>query len=415
MNNHSVISLYDQFVIPTYGRFPLAFKSGSGSRIRDFEGKEYLDFGTGIAVCALGHANPELASAVTQQAQQLVHTSNLYYTEPQGKLAEKVVSKVGPGKCFFCNSGAEANEALYKLARKFGHDAGKYEVLTTFNSFHGRTLAGIAATGQDKVKKGFEPAVEGFRHVPFNDLAAMEKAIGPKTAAILIETVQGESGIHPVSREYLLGLRKLCDEKGLLLMLDAVQCGVFRTGRFVSFQRILEKTPGDKVDFLPDAISMAKGLGGGIPIGLIWVRDTYSGILGPGTHGSTFGGTPIACAASLKVFEVIERDHLDDNARKLGEYLVSKIQGLKSPLIQEVRGIGLMIGVELKSNVPSLTIEGKTAAAIFVQKLQEAGLLTVPSGAATIRLLPAMNITKQDCDEAVRIIQEELQKLSTAS
>ena len=231
---------FQKNVLPTYARFDLALDRGEGSRVWDVNGKCYLDFGAGIAVCALGHAHPEITRTLTEQSRKLVHVSNLYFQEPQGGLAEKLAGLIGPGKIFFCNSGGEAAEGLFKLARKFGHDEGRFEILTAENSFHGRTLAGISATGQAKIKKGFEPMVQGFRHIPFNDLAAARAALSPATAAILIEGVQGEGGIAPATAEYLLGLRQLCDEKKLLLLMDGVQCGHFRTGRFQSFQRILE-------------------------------------------------------------------------------------------------------------------------------------------------------------------------------
>jgi len=262
----TVKELFNRHVMPTYGRFDIAFSHGAGSYVWDVRGKRYLDMGGGIAVTALGHANPEITETLVEQSKRLVHISNLYYHEPQGRLAQRIVKHLSPGKTFFCNSGAEANEGLYKVARKFGHDEGRFEILTAMNSFHGRTLAGIAATGQDKVKKGFEPAVPGFRHVPFNDLEAMRQAISPATAAVLVESVQGEGGITPATPEYLLGLRALCDERNMLLMLDAIQDGHFRTGRYQAFQRILEGVPGgDK--FVPDALSMAKSLGAGFPIG----------------------------------------------------------------------------------------------------------------------------------------------------
>ena len=235
----AVTGLFQKYVVPSYGRFELAFTHGSGSWVFDVTGKRYLDLGAGIAVCGLGHANAEITEALVQQSQRLVHVSNLYYHEPQGRLAEALVKLIAPGKIFFSNSGAEANEGLFKLARKFGHDEGRFEIITAVNSFHGRTLAGISATGQDKVKKGFEPMVQGFRHAPYNDLRAAREALSPATVAILIEGVQGEGGVTPATPDYLLGLRQLCDEKKLLLLMDEVQCGHFRTGRFMSFQRIL--------------------------------------------------------------------------------------------------------------------------------------------------------------------------------
>ena len=240
----SVKELFNKYVVPTYARFDLAFTRGEGSYVWDVRGKRYLDLGGGIAVNCLGHANPEITQALVEQSQRLTHVSNLYYHEPQGRLAQNIVKHLAPGKVFFCNSGAEADEGLFKLARKFGHDEGRFEIITAHNSFHGRTLAGISATGQEKVKKGFEPMTPGFRHVPFNDVQAVRDAISPATVAVLIEGIQGEGGITPATAEYLLGLRALCDEKKMLLMIDAVQCGHFRTGRYQSFQRILERAPG---------------------------------------------------------------------------------------------------------------------------------------------------------------------------
>src|SRR3954452_8156702 len=255
----AVQSLFQQNVVPSYGRFDIVLSHGVGSYLYDITGKRYLDLGGGIAVSSLGHAHPAIVEALTEQARKIIHSSNFYYHESQGRLAQSLVNLIGPGKCFFGNSGVEANEGLFKLARKFGHDEGRFEILTTINSFHGRTLAAIAATGQEKVKKGFEPAVPGFRQVPYNDLAAMRAAISPATVAIMIEGVQGEGGVTPATPEYLLGLRALCDEKKLLLLMDGVQCGHFRTGRFQSFQRILENISGGQ-KFLPDGIAMAKSL-----------------------------------------------------------------------------------------------------------------------------------------------------------
>jgi acetylornithine/succinyldiaminopimelate/putrescine aminotransferase len=409
MKSTEIIGLFDQYVMPTYGRYPLTFVRGKGNRVWDADGKEYLDFGGGIAVNVLGHA--ALAEALARQADILVHCSNLYYTAPQGLLAKKLVELVGiPGKCFFCNSGGEANEALYKLARKFGNSgavgtprptndspvgravpsppsglpaeasakAGRYEILTFVNSFHGRTLAGIAATGQEKFRKGFEPTVEGFRHVPFNDLEAVTKAVGPKTAAILVEPIQGESGIRPATPEFLRGLRRLCDDRQLLLMFDEVQCGIGRTGKFCGYQTIAP-------DVQPDAISWAKGLAGGFPIGAIWARSPYADLLGPGSHASTFGGTPLACAVSLAVLDTVEK--LMPNVRDVGQYFMAKLRQLP---VKEVRGLGLMIGVEL-------AVEAKPV----ILKMAEHGLLGIIAGTHVIRFLPPLNITRAEVDEAV--------------
>jgi acetylornithine aminotransferase/acetylornithine/N-succinyldiaminopimelate aminotransferase len=297
---------------------------------------------------------------------------------------------------FFCNSGAEANEGLFKFARKFGHDTSRYEIITTFESFHGRTLAGIAATGQEKVKKGFEPAVAGFKQVPFNDLEAMRAAITKSTAAILVEPVQGESGITIAKPEYLIGLRKLCDEHNLVLLFDEVQAGHFRTGTFQSWQRILEN---EHFDLLPDGVSMAKSLGGGFPIGAFWVREEFANVLSPGTHASTFGGTPLACAVALRIFDVIERETLADNARQLGEFLLRELQKLEQrfpAVLINVRGIGLMIGIEFQS---------KFKAVDAVKELHKRNLLTVPAGNSVVRLLPALNLACREAEEGLKIIQ----------
>lgn len=417
----TVKALFHQHVVPSYGRFDLAFSRGRGSTLWDVTGKRYLDLGSGIAVCALGHAHPEITRALVEQSQRLVHVSNLYYHEPQGRLAQQIVQHLGPGKVFFSNSGAEANEGLFKLARKFGHDEGRFEILTALNSFHGRTLAGIAATGQDKVKKGFEPLVAGFRHVPFNDLQAMRDALSPATVAILIEGVQGEGGITPATPDYLLGLRALCDEKKLLLFLDGVQCGHFRTGRFQSFQRILEGVPGGD-RFTPDGVSMAKSLGGGFPIGAFWVREqahgvTLSDLLGPGLHATTFGGTPLACAVALTVFEVIERDRLADHARQLGEWLQQELRRLAQAypqVLKTVRGLGLMIGLEVapREQIPAFAAQDQPASLQLVHRLHAAGLLTVPSGAQVVRLLPALNLRPEEAQEGLGILNQVLKELA---
>jgi acetylornithine aminotransferase/acetylornithine/N-succinyldiaminopimelate aminotransferase len=402
--------------VPSYARFDLALARGAGSQIWDVNGRRYLDLGGGIAVCSLGHAHPEIVATLAEQAQKLLHISNLYYHEPQGRLAERIVKHLAPGKVFFCNSGAEADEGLFKLARKFGHDEGRFEILTAQNSFHGRTLAGISATGQDKVKKGFEPMVQGFRHIPYNDLEAARHALSPATVAILVEGIQGEGGITPTTAEYLLGLRKLCDEKKLLLLIDAVQCGHFRTGRYQSFQRVLEGMPGGE-KFLPDGVSMAKSLGGGFPIGAFWVRDQYADLLGAGTHGTTFGGTPLGCSVALKIFDIIERDSLADNARQTGEQLKAGLQQLvgKYPgVLKSVRGLGLMIGLEIadKESIPAFRASEKAASIQFVNQMHEAGVLTVPSGAQIIRLLPPLNLTRSEAEEGLALIESVARKLS---
>jgi predicted acetylornithine/succinylornithine family transaminase len=427
--------LFKNYVVPTYGRFDLVLTHGKGCRVSDENGNEYLDFGAGIAVTSVGHCHPRVIAALTGQLGTLVHTSNLYYTRPQGELAKKLVDLVGePGKIFFCNSGAEANEALYKLARKFGNEGcppapqhivgeevstenNRIEIITFDGSFHGRTLAGISATGQEKVKKGFEPMVAGFVHVPFNDTPALLSAITPRTVAILLEPVQGESGIKPVSAEFLKDVRDICDRHGLLMMLDEVQCGLGRTGDWCGWKSIAP-------DVMPDAVSWAKGIAGGFPLGAIWVRDkkialksgdeiSLANLLGPGTHGTTFGGTPLVCAGALEVLDIIESDRLLENARTLGDYAKQALNNLGSPLIREVRGLGLMIGIDLVADF-SERIQVKsdrTPSLHMVNLLHESRLLTVPSGTHSIRWLPPLNVTRAEIDEAVEILHRVISAL----
>jgi acetylornithine aminotransferase/acetylornithine/N-succinyldiaminopimelate aminotransferase len=394
--------------MPTYGRFDLALTRGEGSRVWDEAGKSYLDFGAGIAVSSLGHSHPVLVQAVAGQAEQLIHTSNLYLTRPQGELAKLIVDLVGlGGKVFFCNSGAEANEGLYKLARKFGAATGRHEIITFGNSFHGRTLGGISATGQEKVKTGFAPLVEGFTHVTFNDLAAVEAAITPRTVAILVEPVQGEGGINPATPDFLKGLRALCDRHDLLLMFDEVQCGFGRTGDWCAWRTIVPSGAE------PDAVSWAKGIAGGVPLGAFWAGTRHAGtaplcdLLGPGTHGTTYGGNPLAAAAGLAVLTEIGRAGLLANARNLGAHLIGKLEAMGLSAIRLVRGVGLMIGIELNDLPPSFGGEG--APAIRMTKaLMAEGLLVIPSGERTIRLLPPLTITEAEADEALGILSRVL-------
>jgi acetylornithine aminotransferase/acetylornithine/N-succinyldiaminopimelate aminotransferase len=404
MTTPSTADLYRDYVMPTYGRFDLVLSRGDGAWVWDEAGKAYLDFGAGIAVCSLGHSHPKLSSAIADQAARLIHTSNLYMTRPQGELAKLIVDLVDlSGKVFFCNSGAEANEGLYKLARKFGAPTGRHEIITFTNSFHGRTLGGISATGQEKVKTGFSPLVEGFVHVPFNDLAAVEAAITPKTVAILLEPVQGEGGINPATPEFLKGVRALCDKHDLLLMFDEVQCGFGRTGDWCAWRTIVP------TGVEPDAVSWAKGIANGVPLGAFWAgtRSTATvplcDLLGPGTHGTTYGGNPLVAAAGLTVLLTIQEEGLLENARNLGLRLISELQAMNLTAIRLVRGVGLMIGIELND----LTGEGLPSI-IATKALMAAGLLVIPSGERTIRLLPPLNITKTEADQALAILREVL-------
>ena len=404
MTTPSTADLYRDYVMPTYGRFDLVLSRGDGAWVWDEAGKAYLDFGAGIAVCSLGHSHPKLSSAIADQAARLIHTSNLYMTRPQGELAKLIVDLVDlGGKVFFCNSGAEANEGLYKLARKFGAPTGRHEIITFTNSFHGRTLGGISATGQEKVKTGFSPLVEGFVHVPFNDLAAVEATITPRTVAILLEPVQGEGGINPATPEFLKGVRALCDKHDLLLMFDEVQCGFGRTGDWCAWRTIVP------TGVEPDAVSWAKGIANGVPLGAFWAgtRSTATvplcDLLGPGTHGTTYGGNPLVAAAGLTVLLTIQEEGLLENARNLGLRLINELQAMNLPAIRLVRGVGLMIGIELND----LTGEGLPSI-IATKALMAAGLLVIPSGERTIRLLPPLNITKTEADQALAILREVL-------
>lgn len=383
---------FEKSVMPTYARFDLLLDHGKGSYVYTADGTEYLDAGGGIAVNSLGHAHPEIVAKISEQASKLIHISNLYYSESQSDLAEQLVGLLGPGKVFFSNSGAEANEGLFKLARAHGAAQGRSEIITALNSFHGRTLAGIAATGQDKIKKGFGPMVEGFKHVPFNDLGAMEAAVSEKTAGVLIEGIQGEGGVTPASAEYLLGLRQLCDKHGILLMMDSVQCGHFRSGKFQSYQRILEDTPNGAA-FTPDAISMAKSLGCGVPIGSFWAREPYGDLLVAGMHGTTYGGNPLACAVALEGMRIIKRDRLDENAMELGKYIADNITNdiaVRYPqVIQGVQGLGFMLGLRVE----------QVTAGDMVRHMHDQRLLAVPAGTSIVRLLPALNFSKEEADE----------------
>jgi acetylornithine/N-succinyldiaminopimelate aminotransferase len=388
--------LYDRCVVPSYNR-SLSVTRGSGSWIWDEDGTKYLDLGGGVAVNCLGHAHPRMVETLQTQAARLIHASNLYYNQPQGLLASKLVSLTGEGKVFFCNSGAEANETLIKLARRYGHSSGKFEIITALNSFHGRTMAGISATGQQKVKETFEPLLPGFVHVPYNDLAAMESAASERTTAVLIEGIQGEGGIQPARVDYLLGLREWTRKHGILLLWDGVQCGCYRTGHFHSYQTLLQGHP-EAASFLPDGIAMAKSLGGGFPIGAAWIRAPYADVFQPGSHGSTFGGTPLACSVALAVLAEIEEKQLPRHVVEMGQRLIQGLEKLRAtkPIV-EIRGIGGMIGMALSEDAPAACT-----------RLRDAGLLTVPATGNVIRFLPPLNVSPEEIDEALRIVEKAL-------
>ncbi|MEI7693102.1 MAG: acetylornithine transaminase [Verrucomicrobiota bacterium] len=396
----SVRAGYAQHVVPSYKRSATApvLVKGKGARVWDADGKEYLDFGSGIAVNCLGHAHPRLAAVMKKQGEELVHVSNLFFHPKQAELAEALVQRTGPGKIFFCNSGAEANEAMIKAVRKAGAKEGRYEVITTINSFHGRTLGMIAASGQERLREGFGPVLPGFVYVPYNDLAAVERAIGVKTVAVMIEGIQGEGGILPAQADYLLGLQKLTKEKGIYLLMDSVQCGHYRTGRFQSYQRILEEA-GVKVAFLPDAVSMAKSLGGGFPIGAVWFGSRLAEVLTPGTHATTYGGGALACAVALEILNIIEEEKLEKNIEEMGEELKKGLGKLSGKgWVGEVRGFGGMVGVTVKGRG-----HGEVAEALTGK-----GLLVVPAGSDVLRFLAPYSVTKEEVQEALKKVEETL-------
>ncbi len=390
-SSQQLIQLADTYIAHTYNRFPLVLVKGEGCRVWDVEGMPYLDMLAGLAVCNLGHCHPKLVAAICEQAQKLLHVSNLYHIEPQIKLAELLCKHSFADKAFFCNSGAEANEAAIKLARKHSkekHGNERYEIITMRNSFHGRTLATITATAQEKFHKGFEPLVPGFKYVLFADLAAVKKAITPHTAAIMVEPIQGEGGVNLPPEDYLPGLRKLCDEYNLLLILDEVQTGMGRTGKLFAYEHYGAE---------PDIMTLAKSLGGGTAIGAMLAKDEVAKAFGPGTHASTFGGNPLACAAGVATLNTILEDNLLDNCLQVGQFLMSRLLGLKDKysFIKEIRGKGLMIGIELE-------FEGKDIVNACLAK----GLLINCTMDRILRLLPPLVINKGDVDQAITILGE---------
>ena len=387
-----------QYVLQTYGRFPLTVTRGEGTRVWDENGREYLDFCMGIATCSLGHCHPALTAAIATQSTTLMHCSNLYNIAPQADLAELIVEKIvkQPGKIFFANSGAEANDGLLKLARRFGQATERYEVITFNKSFHGRTIGSMSATAQAKIHDGFDPLLPGFKYVDLNDLDAVKAALTDKTAAFLVEPIQGEGGVNVATREFLEGLSALAQENNLLLLLDEVQCGFGRTGDLNGFDTI---APG----LQPDGISWAKGMGGGFPIGSFWVAEKHASLLRP------YGGNALACAASKAVIDTILAEDLTSNVKARETQIREEIASWNHPAITEVRGHGLLLGIGLKLDALN-TPEGKVASIAITTGLIEAGLLIVPAGPETLRLLPPLNVTAKDVATALALVKEALTK-----
>lgn len=385
-------TLHHHYVMPTYAP-GMTLVRGSGAHVWDDTGREYLDFMAGIAVCNTGHCHPAVVAAIQQQAATLMHCSNLFHNPVQPRLAQRLSALTLGGKIFLCNSGAEANEALFKLARKWGSAEGRYEIITMKNSFHGRTLATMTATGQTKYQKGFEPLMPGFVYAEFNALETVRAAVTPATVAILCEAVQGEGGVVPADPAFITGLRALCDEKKLLLLFDEVQCGMGRTGKWFGFHHY---------DVRPDGFSMAKALGGGFPIGAIAVTPELSNVFEPGNHASTFGGTPLASAAALAVLDTLEKEHLIDHADRMGTLFMEGLNALagKHACIQTVRGLGLMIGVVL--SIPAKPVE---------TQLRENGLLCIATGENVLRFVPPLVVTPDHIQQAL----DQLDQALTAS
>ncbi len=389
---HDAIAELDQrYVLPVYRRQPVLFVRGAGARLYDEQGNAYLDFLAGIAVCNVGHCHPHLVERLCEQAHTLMHTSNFFLTEPQARLAQRLCERSGMEKAFFCNSGAEACEMSVKIARKFANAVKKtpdYEILTLEGSFHGRTMGALSATMQAKYQDPFKPLLPGFRALPRNDISALHNAFSNRTAAILLEPIQGEGGIYPLSDEYLQEARRLCDRYNALLIVDEVQAGFGRTGRWFAYQH---------AGVQPDIVATAKGLGGGFPIGACLMRGVATEVLQAGEHGTTYGGNPLACAAALAVIEIIEQENLLENAARVGAYLQARLRELQASgaPIREVRGRGLMVGVELTQPI---------ARAVF-QKALERRLILNAIGETILRIVPPLIITESDVDEAIEVLE----------
>ena len=392
----SAAEMYDAYVLKNYARAPVTLVRGSGTTVWDDQGKSYLDFSSGIAVTSIGHCHPRWVSAIQRQAAELVHVSNLFRTPNQGELARRIVGYAGPGRVFFCNSGGEADEALIKLSRlhgvrKSGVEGKCIRVVCAKNGFHGRMFGGMSATPKESVQKGFRPLLPGFVFGELNNLDSFASLVDADTTAVLVESIQGDGGINPCTTEFLVGLRRLCDERGLLLMVDEVQCGAGRTGRFFAFEH---------AGIRPDAIAMAKGLAGGFPIGAVWVGERAADLFQPGMHGSTFGGTPLACAAALAVLDVIEGEGLLSHVTRESAPWMAELGGLAKDFpkkVLEVRGRGFLVGVQMASD------SGPTLAA-----LRGHGLLTAPAGVNVIRLLPPLVATRDELARSVAIFRDVL-------
>ena len=388
-----IIKKENQAMAKTYKRFPIVLERGEGCTLWDTEGRSYTDFVAGIAVCNLGHSHPRITRALCAQAGILVHVSNLYYTVPQTELAEWLVSNSFADRAFFCNSGAEANEAAIKLARKVFHDkgdAGRFRIVTMEKSFHGRTMAALSATGQEKIKQGFDPVLGGFDFVPFNDIDALKKKIGPATCAVMLEPIQGEGGVRCPGPDYLKAVRQVCDETGVLLIFDEIQTGIGRTGKLFAYEHY---------GIEPDIMTLAKALANGLPIGAMLAKESVAEAFGPGSHASTFGGTPVVTAASLETLKTLSEENIVEHGREVGDYFKEKLLELKSrhESILDVRGIGLLLGMKIK-------MEGGP----IVNTCMERGFLINCIQENILRFIPPLIIEKHQIDELVTCLDEVL-------
>jgi acetylornithine/N-succinyldiaminopimelate aminotransferase len=396
MDTKTLLEWSGKYHTPNYGaRAPICLVRGDGMRVWDSDGREYLDFGAGIAVTSLGHCHPRVTGAIREASATLLHVSNLYHTAPQIHLAKLLCEHSFADRVFFCNSGAEANEAAIKMARKFAKEryaSDRVEIVTTRNSFHGRTLGALSVTGQEKYQHGFEPLLPGARFVPYNDLRAMERAIDNRTCAVIVEPIQGEGGVHVPDDDYLPGVRKLCDESGALLIVDEIQTGVGRTGRLWCYEH---------AGVEPDVMTLAKALANGVPIGATLTREEIARTLGPGSHGSTFGGTPFVASVALATLTTILDEKIPERAARMGRYLADGLRelGRRHSTVREVRGRGLLIGVGLARPVGPL-----------VDACREAGLLVLSAGEQVLRLAPPLIVEERDCDRALGIIDGALGK-----
>ncbi|MBN2688585.1 MAG: acetylornithine transaminase [Deltaproteobacteria bacterium] len=391
MTTQELLAHSSRYIMNTYRRFPIVLVRGEGPWVWDSEGKEYLDFVAGIAVCSLGHSHPAVTAAIRKQAETLTHVSNLYHIEPQIRVAECLVEHSFADKAFFCNSGAEANEAAIKLARKYGNemmDGNRYEIITMENSFHGRTLTTVTATGQKKFQLGFEPLPEGFRYVPFNDIAAVEKAITEKTCAVMVEPIQAEGGILVPDDDYLRRLRNLCDDRGILLIFDEVQVGMGRTGTLFAYEQS---------GIQPDIMTLAKALGNGFPVGAMLATDAAAAAFVPGNHASTFGGNPLGMAAAMATLDTILTGGVLDNCKAVGAYFFDRLRELKGAhdIITDVRGRGLIVGVEL--SIPGDAI---------VSMAMENGVLINCTNGNILRFVPPLIITRDHVDRVIEVLDE---------